>query len=107
MALRWCAKFALPNHDIKPDELTYVISQDFNKQKYSVERSRLILEMVQGELLPPEVLYQYEQSGTFSDAKWEEIEKKIEEYRMSKPLAGYQPYQGVENERSGGANSNT
>ena len=107
MALRWCAKFALPNHDIKPDELTYVISQDFNKQKYSVERSRLILEMVQGELLPPEVLYQYEQTGTFSDAKWEEIEKKIEEYRMSKPLAGYQPYQGVENERSGGANSNT
>lgn len=107
MALRWCAKFALPNHDIKPDELTYVISQDFNKQKYSVERSRLILEMVQGDLLPPEILYQYEQTGTFSDAKWEEIEKKIEEYRMSKPLAGYQPYQGVENERSGGANSNT
>ncbi|WP_336950835.1 DUF4055 domain-containing protein [Acinetobacter sp. AS167] len=107
MALRWCAKFALPNHDIKPDELTYVISQDFNKQKYSVERSKLILEMVQGELIPPEVLYQYEQTGTFSDAKWEDIEKKIDEYRMSKPLGGYLPYQGVDDERSNDSTSNT
>lgn len=107
MALRWCSKFALPNHDIKPDELTYVISQDFNKQKYSVERSKLILEMVQGELIPPEVLYQYEQTGTFSDAKWEEIEKKIDEYRMSKPLGGYQPYQGVDYERSNDPTSST
>jgi hypothetical protein len=105
MALRWCAKFALPDHDLKPDELTYVISQDFNKQKYSVERSKLILEMVQGELIPPEILFQYEQTGTFSDAKWEEIEKKIEEYRMSKPLGSYQPYQGVDDERSRGTTS--
>ena len=44
MALRWCAKYAFPNHDLKPDELTYVISQDFNKQKYDAVRSKLIYE---------------------------------------------------------------
>ncbi|MNC44223.1 hypothetical protein D3C75_931230 [compost metagenome] len=63
--------------------------------------------MVQGELIPPEVLYQYEQTGTFSDAKWEDIEKKIDEYRMSKPLGGYLPYQGVDDERSNDPTSNT
>ena len=107
MALRWCTKFVMSNHDLKPDVLTYVIAQDFNKQKYSVERSRLILEMVQGELLPPEVLYHYEQTGTFPEDKWENIEKKIEEYRMSKPLGGYQPYQGVGDGQEGNTASNS
>ena len=79
MALRWCAKFALPNHDLKPDELTYVISQDFNKQKYDAVRSKLIYEACLSGRFPMKVWYQYEQTGTFPEDKWEEIEKLIEQ----------------------------
>lgn len=79
MALRWCAKFALPNHDLKPDELTYVISQDFNKQKYDAVRSKLIYEACLSGRFPMKIWYQYEQTGTFPEDKWDEIEKLIEQ----------------------------
>ena len=78
MALRWCAKFALPNHDLSPDELNYVISQDFNKPKFSEERAKRLYEACVGGNLPWVVWYQYEQTGIFSEEKWEEIEKLIE-----------------------------
>jgi len=79
MALRWCAKFSLPNHDLSPDELNYVISQDFNKPKFSEERAKRLYEACVGGNLPWVVWYQYEQTGIFSEEKWEEIEKKIEQ----------------------------
>ena len=78
-ALRWCAKFTLPDHDLGPEELSYVISQDFNKPKFSEERAKRLYEACVGGNLPWVVWYQYEQTGIFSEEKWEEIEKKIEQ----------------------------
>ena len=77
-ALRWCAKFALPNHDLKVDELSYTIAQDFNKPKYDSTRSKLIYEACLAGQLPMYVWYHYEQTGTFPEDKWEDIVKKIE-----------------------------
>lgn len=77
-ALRWCAKFALPDHDLGPDDLNYVISQDFNKPKFSEERAKRLYEACLGEALPWEVWYQYEQTGMFTEMSWTEIEEKIE-----------------------------
>lgn len=79
MALRWCAKFALPNHDLKVDELSYTIAQDFNKPKYDSTRSKLIYEACLAGELPMYVWYHYEQTGTFPEDKWEDIVKKIEQ----------------------------
>ena len=79
MALRWCAKFALPNHDLGPEELNYVISQDFNKPKFSEERAKRLYEACVGGNLPWSVWYKYEQTGIFTEEKWEEIEKLIEQ----------------------------
>ncbi len=78
MALRWCAKFALPNHDLKVDELSFTIAQDFNKPKYDSTRSKLIYEACLAGELPMYVWYHYEQTGTFPEDKWEDIVKKIE-----------------------------
>ena len=78
MALRWCAKFALPNHDLGPEELNYVISQDFNKPKFSEERAKRLYEACVGGNLPWSVWYKYEQTGIFTEEKWEEIETLIE-----------------------------
>lgn len=79
IALRWCAKFALPNHDLKVDELSYTIAQDFNKPKYDPIRSKLIYEACLAGELPMYVWYHYEQTGTFPEDKWEDIVKKIEQ----------------------------
>ncbi|WP_205683453.1 hypothetical protein [Acinetobacter sp. SA01] len=79
MALRWCAKFALPNHDLKVDELSYTIAQDFNKPKYDSTRSKLIYEACLAGELPMYVWYHYEQTGTFPEDKWEDIVNKIEQ----------------------------
>lgn len=78
MALKWCARFALPDRDWKPEELTFVISQDFNKPKYDSNRSKLVYEACLAGQLPMKVWYQHEQTGTFPEDKWEEIEKLIE-----------------------------
>ncbi|TCM62316.1 uncharacterized protein DUF4055 [Acinetobacter calcoaceticus] len=78
MALRWCAKFALPDHDLSPDDLNYVISQDFNKPKFSEERAKRLYDACIGGNLPWEVWYQYEQTGTFTEMTWDEIEDRIE-----------------------------
>ena len=91
-ALRWCAKFAMPQHDFNVQELGFTIAQDFNKPKYDPTRSKLIYEACIADELPMYVWYHYEQTGTFPEDKWEDIEKKIEERRVSKPLGSYQPY---------------
>lgn len=106
-ALRWCAKFAMPNHDLKVDELSFTIAQDFNKPKYDPVRSRLIYEACLADELPMYTWYHYEQTGTFPEDKWDDIEKKIEEQRMSKPLGGYQPYQGVDDGQEGNTAGNS
>lgn len=77
-ALRWCAKFAMPEHDFKVDELGFTIAQDFNKPKYDPTRSKLIYEACLAGELPMYVWYHYEQTGTFPEDKWEDIVKKIE-----------------------------
>ena len=81
MALRWCAKFALPNHELSTDELSYVISQDFNKPKFSEERAKRLYEACTGGYLPWSVWYKYEQTGMFTEEKWEEIEVLLERQR--------------------------
>jgi len=81
MALRWCAKFALPDHELGPDGLSYVISQDFNKPKFSEERAKRLYEACVGGNLPWSVWYKYEQTGMFTEEKWGEIEKLIERQR--------------------------
>lgn len=106
-ALRWCAKFAMSNHDLKVDKLSFTIAQDFNKPKYDPVRSRLIYEACLADELPMYAWYHYEQTGTFPEDKWDDIEKKIEEQRMSKPLSGYQPYQGVDDGQEGNTASNS
>ncbi|WP_180175959.1 DUF4055 domain-containing protein [Acinetobacter sp. YH12025] len=77
-ALRWCAKFVMPEHDLKVDELSFTIAQDFNKPKYDPTRSKLIYEACLAGELPMYVWYHYEQTGTFPEDKWEDIVKKIE-----------------------------
>lgn len=77
-ALRWCAKFAMPEHEFKADELSFTIAQDFNKPKYDPTRSKLIYEACLAGELPMYVWYHYEQTGTFPEDKWEDIVKKIE-----------------------------
>lgn len=77
-ALRWCAKFVMPEHDLKMDELSFTIAQDFNKPKYDPTRSKLIYEACLAGDLPMYVWYHYEQTGTFPEDKWEDIVKKIE-----------------------------
>lgn len=79
-ALRWCAKFAMPEHDFKTDELSFTIAQDFNKPKYDPTRSKLIYEACLAGELPMYVWYHYEQTGTFPEDKWEDIVKKIEQH---------------------------
>ncbi|WP_395000983.1 DUF4055 domain-containing protein [Acinetobacter sp.] len=78
IALRWCAKFVIPEHDLKVDELSFTIAQDFNKPKYDPARSKLIYEACLAGELPMYVWYHYEQTGTFPEDKWEDIVKKIE-----------------------------
>ncbi|WP_313042780.1 DUF4055 domain-containing protein [Acinetobacter sp.] len=77
-ALRWCAKFVMPEHDLNVDELSFTIAQDFNKPKYDPTRSKLIYEACLAGELPMYVWYHYEQTGTFPEDKWEDIVKKIE-----------------------------
>ncbi|WP_180020898.1 MULTISPECIES: DUF4055 domain-containing protein [unclassified Acinetobacter] len=77
-ALRWCAKFVMPEHDLRVDELSFMIAQDFNKPKYDATRSKLIYEACLAGELPMYVWYHYEQTGTFPEDKWEDIVKKIE-----------------------------
>ena len=78
MALRWCAKFTLADHDLGPEKLSYVISQDFNKPKFSEERAKRLYEACVGGNLPWSIWYKYEQTGMFTEEKWEEVEKLIE-----------------------------
>lgn len=81
MALRWCCKFALANHELGPDELNYVISQDFNKPKFSEERAKRLYEACIGGNLPWSVWYAYEQTGMFTEETWGQIEYKLEQQK--------------------------
>jgi len=98
MALRWCAKFALQNYDLSSEELSYVVSQDFNKPKFSEDRAKRLYEACVGSNLPWSVWYKYEQTGMFTEEKWDEIEKQIETQRLNTPLSGYVPNSGGDDE---------
>lgn len=78
-ALRWCAKFAMSEHDLKVDQLSFTVAQDFNKPKYDPARSKLIYEVCLAGELPMYVWYHYEQTGTFPEDKWEDVVKKLEQ----------------------------
>lgn len=79
MALLWCARFALPSKEWTSDDLTFSISQDFNKPKYDPVRSRLIYEACLNGSIPWYVWYHYEQTGTLPEDKWEDVVKKLEQ----------------------------
>lgn len=79
MALRWCAKFALANHEFGPNELNYLISQDFNKPKFSEERAKRLYDAAISENLPWSVWYKYEQTGAFSELSFEEMRIKLDQ----------------------------
>lgn len=78
-ALRWCAKFVMPEYDLKPNQLSFTIAQDFNKPKYDPVRSRLIYEACLNGSIPWYVWYHYEQTGTLPEDKWEDVVKKLEQ----------------------------
>lgn len=89
MALRWCARFALPNENLDPHELTYVISQEFNRPSFSEDRAKRLYEACVAGNLPWHVWFSYEQTGVFTEDDWHSIEMQIEEQRMNNPLGTY------------------
>lgn len=79
LALRWCAKFAMDGHEFGPNELSYSISEDFNKPKFSEERAKRLYDAAISEHLPWSVWYKYEQTGTFSELSFEEMRLKLDQ----------------------------
>ncbi|EPR82904.1 hypothetical protein L289_2629 [Acinetobacter gerneri DSM 14967 = CIP 107464 = MTCC 9824] len=79
MALRWCAKFVMPNVDIlTKDDLLYEISQEFNKQGYLADLSRQLFESaVQGHS-SFKSWWEYNQSGMFPKQSYDEEQKNLE-----------------------------
>lgn len=91
MALQHVARFELPKYELDFDELSYVISQDFNKPKFSEERAKRLYDACVANNLPWEVWYTYEQSGMFSEDDWQAIETKLDIQRSSSPNGNYIP----------------
>lgn len=73
MALRWCARFALPNYDLDYEELSYTISQDFNKPVFSIELAKQLYEACVAKNLPWSVWFGYIKSSTLPDDDWEDL----------------------------------
>lgn len=85
MALRWCAKFVMPNVDIlTKDDLLYEISQEFNKQGYLADLSRQLFESaVQGHS-SFKSWWEYNQSGMFPKQSYDEEQQNLEAEREGK-----------------------
>jgi hypothetical protein len=92
MALRWCARFTMANYDLDYEQLSYTISQDFNKPIFSEERAKRLYEACVAGNLPWSVWFTYEQTGVFTEDDWETVEGKIEEDRMKNPLGNYNAF---------------
>lgn len=78
MALRWCARFALPNYDLDYEELSYTISQDFNKPAFSEERAKRLYEAAVAQNIPFSVWFTYEQTSTLPEEDWEDLMIKLD-----------------------------
>lgn len=85
MALRWCAKFVMPNvESLTKEDLLFEISQEFNKQGYLADLSRQLFESaVQGHS-SFKSWWEYNQSGMFPKQTYDEEKKSIEVEREGK-----------------------
>lgn len=81
MALRWCARFAMQNYDLDYEELSYTISQDFNKPSFSEERAKRLYEAAVAQNIPFSVWFTYEQTSTLPEDSWEELDFKLEQQK--------------------------
>lgn len=83
MALRWCARFALQNYDLDYEDLSYTISQDFNKPAFSEERAKRLYEAAVAENIPMSVWFTYEQTSTLPEDNWEDLRIKLDQQKAS------------------------
>lgn len=85
MALRWCAKFVMPDVNVlTKDDLLYEISQEFNKQGYLADLSRQLFESaVQGHS-SFKSWWEYNQSGMFPKQTYNDEQKNLEAEREGK-----------------------
>ncbi|ENU92086.1 hypothetical protein F971_01973 [Acinetobacter vivianii] len=82
-ALRWCAKFAMPNIDsITPEQMVYEISKEFSKPKFDNERSKQIYDACVAGKYPFKIWHEYQQTGEFPDYSYEEIQDMIAEEEL-------------------------
>ena len=89
-ALRWCAKFAMPNVDsILPEEVGFEISKEFSKPQFDNERSKQLYEACVAGKYPFKVWHEYQQTGEFPDYSYEEIQEMLEEEQMNSPMPAY------------------
>lgn len=78
MALRWCARFALPNHDLDYEELSFLISQDFNKPVFNIELAKQLYEAAIAQEIPMSVWFDYVRSSTLPEDAWEDLRIKLD-----------------------------
>ncbi|MCL6184941.1 DUF4055 domain-containing protein [Acinetobacter baumannii] len=79
MALRWAAKFVVPNVDVlTKDELMFEISQEFNKQGYLAELARQLFEAALQGRSSFKSWWEYNQTGMFPKQKYEEELQNVE-----------------------------
>ncbi|OTG85542.1 hypothetical protein B9T31_12180 [Acinetobacter sp. ANC 4558] len=85
VALRWCAKFVMPNVDVlTKDDSIFEISQEFSKQGYLADLSRQLFESaVQGHS-SFKSWWEYNQSGMFPKQTYEEEKLNLETEREGK-----------------------
>ncbi|MDQ8954602.1 DUF4055 domain-containing protein, partial [Acinetobacter rudis] len=85
MALRWCAKFVMPDVNVlTKDDLLYEISQEFNKQGYLADLSRQLFESaVQGHS-SFKSWWEYNQSGMFPKQSYDDEQKNLDAEREGK-----------------------
>lgn len=84
-ALRWCAKFVMPNVDsLTKEDSLFEISQEFSKQGYLADLSRQLFESaVQGHS-SFKSWWEYNQSGMFPKQTYDEEQQGIEIEREGK-----------------------
>ncbi|MBP8005321.1 MAG: DUF4055 domain-containing protein [Acinetobacter sp.] len=81
-ALRWCAKFAMPNVDsLNPEQLVYEISKEFSKPKFDNDRAKQLYEACVAGKYPFKVWHEYQQTGIFPDYSYDEIQTMLEKER--------------------------
>lgn len=91
VALRWCARYSLPNYDLDFDELSYTISQDFNKPTFSQEKAKRLYDACVAEFLPWYVWFEYEQTGVITEDNWDTVQIKLDQQRAMSPTSNYIP----------------